>query len=130
MCYLAMHGFRMLSRQPVRRLVAAALFLGPLVIVLSGMVLYEFGILDRFIQRLNFDNGSAESRSLALELVTNLPMSSLIHGLPEMSTNDITSRYGVATGIESFWLSFMLRYGLIGCVIFFPGLFVFVMRFG
>ncbi len=126
MCYLAAHGFILLGREPVRRHVAAALFFGPLVIVLVGIALFEFGFLDKFIQRLNFDNGSAESRSLALELVTNLPMSSLIHGLPQMSTTDITTRYGVATGVESFWLSFMLRYGLIGCVIFFPGLFVFV----
>jgi hypothetical protein len=125
-CYLGANGIKLLTNQPIRRDVAASLFLGPPFILISIAFLMEYGMLDRFIQRLNFDNGSAESRSIALNLITNLPMSSLIHGLSNKAAVSTTTRYGVTSGIESFWLSFILRYGLIGCVLFFPGLFAFL----
>ncbi len=124
-CYLGANGLRLLGNRPIRRNTAAALFLGPPVVVLSVVFLFEYGFLDKFIERMNFDNGSAESRVVALQMFTHLPITSLIHGLSDREVLDVTTRYGVTTGIESFWLSFVLRYGLIGCVIFFPGLFVF-----
>jgi hypothetical protein len=125
-CYLAVSGLRLLGNRPIRRNVAAALFLGPPAVLIALIFLFEYGLLDKFIERVNFDNGSAESRAAAFEMFTHLPMSSLVHGLSDQEAVDMTTRYGITTGIESFWLSFVLRYGLIGCFIFFPGLFAFL----
>lgn len=89
-------------------------------------VLSWFGILDKFLERLDYDRGSAMSRLIAWQLFTSYGISDLLQGIDAMQLADVAERYGLAFGIESFWLDFMLRYGALVAIPFFAALLLFM----
>lgn len=108
----------------IRRDILVILGLGVPALSLIVPAVLGSGIADRFIERFLHDKGSAETRSLAVDVVMSFPLSSLVLGSPSVLINAILGRFGLIA-IENFWLSFLLTYGILGCVIFFPAIFVF-----
>jgi hypothetical protein len=76
-------------------------------------------ILDRFVD----DTGSAQTRWDMLELVTRIPFSDLLFAPDQRQVLTWQGILGLERGIESFWLSMALSYGLIVAGIVFVALF-------
>lgn len=83
---------------------------------------YEAGFLDRLIDRFQNDQGSAQTRLTMFKLFEGFTWRDLIIG-PDPSLLDSLRRFhGLEFGIESFWIAFLLSYGIAVSVIFFLAL--------
>ena len=88
-------------------------------------VLYDAGAFDQFLARFVSDKGSAEARMIMLELFRAIPERDIIFG-PQAQQVAALMRTEGLVGLESFWVAFILSYGLAVSVIFFAGLFAFL----
>ena len=107
------------------------IYLGGGIPAVAGLaiIVLSSGFADRLLERFVNDKGSAEARTLGAELFLSFPVGSLILGPPLDLTYQIEKRYGVIA-IENFWLNFIITYGILGSLIFFPGLFEYCRRIG
>ena len=86
-----------------------SLFVTPLVL----LVAYDLGLFDNVLARIADDNGSAETRLVALQILFDTPISSILFGdyNKELFQRQIT--FGTTYGIEIFWVAIVLNWGLI-----------------
>lgn len=92
---------------------------------LVGVVLAEAGFFDKFISRFFDDKGSAETRAEMFELFRHIPFNELLLAPDASQLDTLRAHYGLDFGIESFWVSFALSYGLVASVVFFAALLAF-----
>lgn len=100
---------------------AGAMLVAPLV-GLAALGLIELGFFDRFAERFVSDEGSAQARIVMFRLFDRLSLEDILLG-PDpglIATRQHTE--GLDFGIESFWVGFVLLYGLLVSLIFFIGL--------
>ena len=88
-------------------------------------LLYDAGAFDRFLTRFVADNGSAEARLIMLELFRSIPERELVFGPNAAQVAQLMRMEGLV-GLESFWVAFVLSYGLAVSLLFFAGLFAFL----
>lgn len=123
--YLSYELLRAIQGKSVRREIIAIFFVGIPGIITGITLLLMSGFLDKFLNRLENDKGSAQARTAMLDLVSNIPLRDLIFA---PSSDDLTSwmaRYGLGYGLESCWIAFLLSYGIVGCLLLLPGLLAF-----
>lgn len=115
--------FRATQTGKIRRdiLVITGLGIPSLALVIPAVL--TSGVADKLIDRFMNDRGSAETRSIAIDVIMSFPLSSLVLGSPSVLVNAILGRFGLIA-IENFWLSFLLQFGIVGCCIFWPAIFV------
>ena len=115
-----LHG----ARESRRNLVLAALLvpLG-LAALFAGL---EMGLFDQFLLRFVDDKGSASARVILMDIFRDLPLSAILFGPDPQHLSSLLRNYGLNFGIESFWIAFILSYGLFASLIFFVGLFLFL----
>ena len=89
------------------------------------ILLYDAGAFDRFLTRFVADKGSAEARLIMLELFDAIPERDLFLG-PNAEQVAALMRMEGLVGLESFWVAFVLSYGLAMSLVFFAGLFAFL----
>jgi len=89
------------------------------------VALAEAGFFDLFLERFLDDRGSASTRIEMFELFKHVPTSELLLAPDARQIATLRTLYGLDFGIESFWVSFVLSYGLIPGVALFAGLFLF-----
>jgi hypothetical protein len=80
------------------------------------------GFFDRLIERFTDDRGSAKARLVLAQLINQFSWSELLIGPDPDKVASLMTLEGVEFGIESFWIGFMLSYGLIASLLFFIGL--------
>ena len=80
------------------------------------------GFFDRLIERFVDDKGSAKARLVLVQIINQFSWSELLIGPDPDKLASLQTLEGVEFGIESFWIGFMLAYGLIASMIFFAGL--------
>ena len=100
---------------------AGAILVVPLV-GLATLGLIDLGFFDRFAERFVSDGGSARARLVMFRLLERLAWEDILLG-PDPGL--IATRQwieGLDFGIESFWVGFVLLYGLLVSAIFFIGL--------
>ena len=85
----------------------------------------EQGFFDRLATRFVNDEGSAKARLIMLELFNYVSWSDLFLGPDSDLISTLQNNQGIEFGIESFWIGFILNYGLIASCLFFIALFVF-----
>jgi hypothetical protein len=107
------------------RSIMAALIIGPLA-ALALVAAYELGALDTFIARLTDDEGSASTRIEMFELFKYLNAYDLMFGPDPAVLMTWVRLHGLEYGIESFIVAFVLSYGIIAAVVFFPTLLSFL----
>ncbi len=88
-------------------------------------LLYDAGAFDRFLTRFVSDKGSAEARLIMLELFRSIPERELVFGPNAAQVAQLMRMEGLV-GLESFWVAFVLSYGLAVSLLFFSGLFAFL----
>jgi hypothetical protein len=107
---------------------SAAAFLGllPVAIVALGGA-YAAGFFDQLLERFVSDNRSAEARVIMFELMARFPIFQLLFAPDQELLNAMMWTEGTEFGIESFWVSFILTYGLLPSLLFFLGLGAFLL---
>lgn len=106
------------------RTIIFALLAIPLV-SLVVITLAEAGFFDLFVERFLDDRGSASTRVEMFELFQHIPLSELLLAPDAAQLSTLRTTYGLDFGIESFWVSFVLSYGIIPGLAFFSGLYLF-----
>jgi hypothetical protein len=89
--------------------ISAAILLTPLIV----LVLYNLGLFDTLLARIEDDNGSAETRWTALYILFDTPSLEIIFGDFNKQLFERQLLYGTKYGIEVFWLAMLLQYGLL-----------------
>ncbi len=89
------------------------------------ILLHDAGFFERFLTRFVSDRGSAEARLILLELFNAIPERDIFFG-PQAAQVAALMRMEGLVGLESFWLAFILSYGLVVSLIFFAGLLAFL----
>jgi hypothetical protein len=118
-------GFRILrGKRFDKTVVLTALIVIPIA-ALALITLEEAGFFDLFLARFIDDKGSAEARVYMFELFQHLSWYELLL-VPDADQMATLKRiYDLDFGIESFWISFVLSYGIIPGLAFFAALFLF-----
>ncbi|MGD9671514.1 MAG: VpsF family polysaccharide biosynthesis protein [Hyphomicrobiaceae bacterium] len=104
--------------------VLKVLVLAP-VAALVVTVLAENGFFDQFMERFIDDKGSADTRTEMFELFRFLSWHELLLAPDAKLMETLRFRFGLDFGIESFWISFILSYGLVASIVFFAALLAF-----
>lgn len=102
-----------------------------IVIPLAGLALvaaYEVGALDTLTNRLFDDEGSAGSRIEMFALFQYLTVYDLIFGPNPAMLMTRIRLHGLEYGLESFVIAFILNYGLLCALVFFPAFALFFYR--
>lgn len=106
------------------RNVLAGLVVVPVVAILS-VVLYDRGFFGTFLDRVQDDAGSAETRVVMFDLFRHQNWHDLLF-MPDPEVLSTWARlYGTDLGIESFVIQYLLTYGIIATAVFLPALFAF-----
>jgi hypothetical protein len=118
-------GFRILRGGRFdKSTVLAALILIPIVAI-TIIMLAEAGFFARFLERFVDDKGSASTRVEMFELFRYLTWYEFLFVPDPDQITTLKRLYGLDFGIESFWVSFVLSYGIIPAIAFFASLFLF-----
>jgi hypothetical protein len=78
---------------------------------------YELGLFDKLLERIADDNGSAETRLVALKLMLDTPLLNFIFGDFDKTLFYRLINSGSIYGIEVSWIGLILVYGLIITII-------------
>lgn len=95
------------------------------VIALIVMIAANSGFLDQFLSRFSDDDGSAAARLDMLELFRYLPWHELLFAPDPAFITSLRSTYRLDFGIESFWIAFILTYGIVPSLPLFAALLLF-----
>lgn len=121
----AILAFRIFGIARGDRFSTGAVLKGLLVAPIAGVVvvaLAETGFFDQFVERFVDDKGSAETRVEMFELFRHIPLGELLLAPDARQVTTLQHMHGLEFGIESFWVSYVLSYGLIPSLVFFVAL--------
>jgi hypothetical protein len=82
----------------------------------------DLGIFDRMLTRFSSDHGSAMARYATVNLLSHFDWSELILGPDPVRASALQNAYGLAYGIEDFWISCIVQFGIIHTVLLSIGL--------
>lgn len=111
------------KRFKTRAIISALVALPILSLCLGGLA--EAGFFDQFIERFFDDQGSADTRVEMFELFKHISWGELLLAPDAQQLSTLRTIYGLDFGIESFFISFVLSYGIIPGIAFFAGLYFF-----
>lgn len=121
----AVHGARILhgARFDQRRLLTLTLMLPVAFALLLGLA--EAGFFDRLAERFIDDDGSASTRVAMFELFKHFSWPELLLKPDPDYLGRLKVFYGLEFGIESFWVSFILYFGLIPSLLLFVAIYLY-----
>lgn len=99
---------------------AAVIAFAPLFIVALG-ALYASGFFDQMLERFVNDNGSAKARLIMLGFFRHLSWEELAFGPSADKIGALQRIEGIDYGLESFFVAYVLTYGVIVSAVFFVG---------
>lgn len=102
------------------RMTAAVIALAPLFGVALA-ALYASGFFDQMLERFVNDNGSARARLVMLGFFRHLSWEEIVFGPHGDKMGGLQRLEGVEYGLESFFVAYILAYGLIVSSVFFVG---------
>ena len=106
------------------RMARGVFFLAPLLVAAIAAA-GSGGFFTQFIDRMNDDAGSGNTRLILLTFFQIIPLRDIIFGPDQAYVASLQVLEGTELGIESFFAGFILAYGAIMASIFFVGLFAF-----
>ncbi|WP_051443829.1 VpsF family polysaccharide biosynthesis protein [Afipia sp. P52-10] len=75
--------------------------------------LLDLGLFDKMLLRFSSDKGSALARVATLNLLSHFDWNEIIFGPSVARANALQSQMGLDYGIENFWVSSIVQFGLI-----------------
>ena len=129
--FLAISAVRQIASGRINRAAVVYGFFGFPVVAICVMVLLQFGFFDTMLSRFEYDAGSASTRQVALDLVSNLPAGDFWFGLPPSDLGALVQRQVELNlaAIEISWANFILACGLVFTVPLFATYLLFLVRF-
>ena len=98
------------------------------VLFAAGAIVFaalDLGIFDKMLLRFSSDKGSALARFATFNLLSHFDWHELILGPNPVRVNALQSQLGLNYGIENFWISAIVQFGLIHTVVLTIGLICF-----
>jgi hypothetical protein len=95
------------------------------VLFAAGAIIFaalDLGIFDKMLLRFSSDKGSALARFATFNLLSHFDWHELILGPNPVRVNALQSQLGLNYGIENFWISAIVQFGLIHTVVLTIGL--------
>lgn len=83
---------------------------------------FDLGIFDKMLLRFSSDKGSALARFATFNMLSYFDWSELIIGPNPVRVNALQSQLGLNYGIENFWISSIVQFGLIHTTLLMIGL--------
>jgi hypothetical protein len=83
---------------------------------------YSLGIFDKMLLRFSSDKGSALARIATFDMLSHFQWGELLLGPNPVRVNALQSQLGLNYGIENFWVSCIVQFGLIHSVLITLGL--------
>ncbi|QUS42515.1 hypothetical protein RPMA_21285 [Tardiphaga alba] len=74
---------------------------------------YSLGIFDKMLLRFSSDKGSAMARVATFDMLSHFQWSELVLGPNPVRVNALQSQLGLNYGIENFWVSCIVQFGLV-----------------
>jgi len=129
--FLAFSAARQIASGRINRAAVVYGSFGVPVLAIIMVLMLQFGIFDTMASRFEYDIGSAHTRQIAIDLVSNLPTIDLWFGL---SQSDLDSLLQVQAelklvAIEISWVNFILTCGLVFTLPLFVTYALFLLRF-
>lgn len=94
--------------------------------IIAVFGLLELGLFDKMLLRFSSDKGSAQARLAMLDLLGRLDWHEMVLGTVSSRANALQSELGLEYGIENFWISSIVQFGLIATVLITTGLVAFL----
>ena len=85
----------------------------------------DLGIFDKMLLRFSSDKGSTLARFATFSLLSHFDWNELILGPNPIRVNALQAQLGLNYGIENFWISSVVQFGLIHTVVLTIGLICF-----
>lgn len=126
---LVIFGLKLLTTLNGGRSARRNWLLGSLLVPLGVAAIvigFEAGLFDQFVERFVNDQGSASARIIMFEVFRDLSWLDIMMGPDPEYVASLLRVQGLNFGIESFWIAFIMSYGLVVSMIFFVGLFAFL----
>jgi hypothetical protein len=82
----------------------------------------DLGIFDKMLLRFSSDKGSTLARYATFNLLSHFDWRELILGPNPMRANALQTQWGLSYGIEDFWISCIVQFGIIHTVLLTIGL--------
>jgi hypothetical protein len=121
-CLVALELFRLLrggrTSLPVAIVAICALFVAAAGIVAA----LNLGIFDKMLLRFSSDKGSTLARYATFNFLSHFDWHELLLGPNPVRANALQTQWGLNYGIEDFWISCIVQYGIIHTVLLTIGL--------
>ncbi|WP_051379468.1 VpsF family polysaccharide biosynthesis protein [Bradyrhizobium murdochi] len=121
-------AFEMVRLIQGKRTQLPAAILAICVLFAAGAIVFaalDLGIFDKMLLRFSSDKGSALARFATFNLLSHFDWNELILGPNPVRVNALQSQLGLNYGIENFWISAIVQFGLIHTVVLTIGLICF-----
>jgi hypothetical protein len=82
----------------------------------------DLGIFDKMLTRFTSDHGSAMARYGTVNLLSHFDWTELVLGPDSVRASALQNAYGLSYGIEDFWISCIVQFGIIHTVLLSLGL--------
>jgi hypothetical protein len=99
----------------------AVIFIG----IATVFAMLNLGLFDKMLLRFSSDKGSALARVATINLLSHFDWNEIIFGPSVARANALQSQLGLDYGIENFWVSCIVQFGLIHTVLITTALVVF-----
>ena len=83
---------------------------------------FDLGIFDKMLLRFSSDKGSALARFATFDLLSHFDWYELVMGPNPIRVNALQAQLGLNYGIENFWISCIVQFGVIHTVLLTIGL--------
>jgi len=111
-----------------KRMPLTAAILAICVLFAAGAIIFaalDLGIFDKMLLRFSSDKGSALARFATFSLLSHFDWHELILGSNPVRVNALQSQLGLNYGIENFWISSIVQFGLVHTILLTIGLICF-----
>src|ERR1700726_4065595 len=120
--FVAMEIFRILrgGRTSLPTAIAAICLL--FVVAAGIFAAFDLGIFDKMLLRFSSDKGSTLARYATFDLLSHFDWRELVLGPNPVRANALQTQWGLNYGIEDFWISCIVQFGIIHTVLLTIGL--------
>jgi hypothetical protein len=108
-----------------KRMPLPAAILAICVLFAAGAIIFaalSLGIFDKMLLRFSSDKGSALARFATFNLLSHFDWHELILGPTPVRVNALQAQLGLNYGIENFWISSIVQFGLVHTIVLTIGL--------
>lgn len=115
-------GLRLLqgSRTPLLNVILAMCVIS--ILGIGVFIALDLGIFDKMLLRFSSDKGSTLARYATFSFLSHFDWHELILGPNPTRVNALQAQFGLNYGIENFWISCIVQFGLIHTVVLTIGL--------